>query len=39
MMHGQKNIKEEQLSRGYRYPVHNGIRVVEMGLKNIYLHI
>jgi hypothetical protein len=27
-------ITEEQRSRGYRYPVHNGIRVVEMDLKN-----
>jgi len=26
-------IMEEQWSRGYRYPVHNGIRIVEMDLK------
>jgi hypothetical protein len=29
-------ITEEQWSRGYRYPVHIGIKIVEMDLKNIY---
>ena len=32
-------ITEEQWSRRYRYPVHNGIRIVEIDLKNIYRHI
>jgi len=35
--HGEvRAITEEQGSRRYRYPVHNGIKIVEMDLKKTY---
>ena len=34
-----RTISEEQWSKSYIYPVHNGIRIVEWILKNIYGHI